>query len=107
MAEYSTGKDCFCIAPTGAGKSITFRLAPFIMDYLCGLRDAAYTHSIVIVIQPLHALMKEQARIVNESGASRIYVSEDFSDYDKMKTGAYNFIFAAPETATSDKFSDI
>ena len=57
IKSYASNKDCFCVAPTGSGKSLTFVLAPFIFDHKLERLD-----SIALIVQPLVALMKEQAK---------------------------------------------
>jgi len=48
----------FVSAPTGAGKSLTFELAPYASDCLNG--DQANSNSIVLVVVLLISLMKDQ-----------------------------------------------
>ena len=36
IEAYLSGKDVFVSAPTGAGKSLTFELAPYTFDHLFG-----------------------------------------------------------------------
>ena len=61
-----SGRDVFVSAPTGAGKSLTFELAPYTFDRLFG--DA-----IVLVIVPLISLMKDQVSDLNYRGIRASY----------------------------------
>eukprot|EP00731_Ephydatia_muelleri_P002345 Em0001g2345a len=54
------GNDVFLILPTGSGKSLCFSVLPFAFDYLYGR-----VGSIVIVVSPLIALMKDQVTALN------------------------------------------
>jgi len=58
VEAYLSGRDVFVSAPTGAGKSLTFKLAPYAFDCLNG--DHANSNSIVLVVVPLISLMKDQ-----------------------------------------------
>ena len=102
--SYANGQDCFCVAPTGAGKSLTFTMAPFVMDWLKGYRNQEYTNSVIVIIQPLVALMKEQARRLNKSGIQTVYMGSENVNYDDVCSGKFNVNIASPETATSDRF---
>ena len=56
IEAFLQGRDVFASAPTGAGKSLTFELAPYTFDRLLG-EDC---DAIVLVIVPLTSLMKDQ-----------------------------------------------
>ena len=53
------GKDVFGILPTGFGKSLCYSCLPGAFDYLLG-KDSG---SIVLVITPLLAIMKDQVHV--------------------------------------------
>ena len=57
IKSFMEGNDIFVILPTGSGKSLCFTVLPFAFDCLYQ-RDS----SIVIVVSPLIALMKDQVR---------------------------------------------
>ena len=59
-------------APTGAGKSLTFELAPYTFDHLFG-EDC---NTIVFVIVPLISLMKDQVSNLNSRGIRASYVGD-------------------------------
>ena len=63
-------------APTGAGKSLTFEVAPYTFDHLFG---EAY-NVIVFVTVPLTSLMKDQVSNLNSRGIRASYVGEDCSE---------------------------
>ena len=63
-------------APTGAGKSLTFELAPYTFDRLFG-EDC---YAIVLVIVPLMSLMKDQVSNLNSRGMRASFVGDDCSE---------------------------
>ena len=59
VEAYVGGRDVLMVAPTGSGKSLTFHIAPFVLDfYTHGERDLVDT--VCLVIFPLVSLMKDQ-----------------------------------------------
>ena len=76
IEAYLSGKDVFVSAPTGAGKSLTFELAPYTFDHLFG--EAC--NAIVFVIVPLISLMKDQVSNLNSRGIRASYVGDDCSE---------------------------
>ena len=100
---YASGKDCFCVAPTGSGKSLTFVLAPFIFDYKLGKLD-----SIALVVQPLVALMKEQVKKLNEISVPAIYLGdEEDVTCDKLIATKCKIIIGAPESLLQARFTSL
>lgn len=73
IEAYLSGRDVFVSAPTGAGKSLTFELAPYAFDYLLG-EDS---NAIVLVVVPLISLMKDQVSNLNSRGIPASYVGDD------------------------------
>ena len=76
IEAYLSGKDVFVSAPTGAGKSLTFELAPYTFDHLFG--EAC--NAIVFVIVPLISLMKDQVSNLNSRSIRASYVGDDCSE---------------------------
>ena len=66
LEAYLSGRDVFVSAPTGAGKSLTFELAPYAFDCL--------------VVVPLISLMKDQVSNLNSRGIPASYVGDDCSE---------------------------
>ena len=64
---YVSDRDVLMVAPTGSGKSLTFHIAPFVLEfYKRGERDLVDT--VCLVIFPLVSLMKDQVSILREKG---------------------------------------
>ena len=61
------GKDVFISLPTGYGKSLCFALLPYIFDTIRGVENK----SIVMVVSPLIALMKDQVATFAAKGKRR------------------------------------
>ena len=55
----SCGKDVFIDLPTGSGKSLSYFILSETFNELLGV-----THSVVIVVSPLIALMRKQVTVV-------------------------------------------
>ena len=58
IKSFMEGRDVFICLPTGSGKSLCFSVLPYAFDYL-----HKRVGSIVIVVSPLIALMKDQVSI--------------------------------------------
>lgn len=71
IETYASGKDCFCVAPTRSGKSLTFVLAPFIFDYKLQRQN-----SMALIVQPLVALMKEHVKKLNDISVPAVYLGD-------------------------------
>ena len=56
ITSFVRGEDVFGVLPTGFGKSLCYQCLPFIFD---GKRDDGLS-SVIIVITPLIAMMKDQ-----------------------------------------------
>lgn len=57
ILNFITGNDVFAVLPTELGKSLCYACLPGIFDKLYGSTD-----SVVIVLSPLLAIMKDQVR---------------------------------------------
>ena len=58
VKNFVGGKDIFLSVPTGGGKSLCYAILPWVFDALKHRNGS----SIVIVVSPLIALMKDQVR---------------------------------------------
>lgn len=58
VEEFVQGKDVFAVLPTGYGKSLCYGCLPLVFDRL--LKTSSDSRSIVVVVTPLTAIMKDQ-----------------------------------------------
>ena len=87
--------------PTGYGKSLCYGCLPGAFDHL----RRSKAKSIVVVISPLVALMKDQVNNFASKGLSAGYVSEDPSHEMKLGVlpGAYRLVFFSLEAVLNQK----
>ncbi|XP_028419193.1 uncharacterized protein LOC114544901, partial [Dendronephthya gigantea] len=94
VQAYLSNRDVFVSAPTGAGKSLAFELAPYAFEHLLGNKK-----SMVLVVVPLVSLMKDQVNNLVSRGIPASYVGDDCSE-DQL-TDILNFkariVFGSPE----------
>ena len=60
ITSFVRGEDVFAVLPTGYGKSLCYALLPLVFD---ALADHKAPSSIVIVVSPLLAIMKDQVSL--------------------------------------------
>ena len=63
---YTARRDVFFVSPTGSGKSLTFEVAPFVLDKQHN--RSGITSHMVLVVSPLVALMRMQTKELIERG---------------------------------------
>ena len=76
IVDFVSDRDVFVALPTGYGKSLWYGCLPGVYDLI-----RQFKGSIVIVVSPLLALMKDQVESFTKRGVSSAYVS---SDQDKQ-----------------------
>lgn len=100
-AEDRIYRDIFFTAPTGAGKSMTFQApARYIADKYGKL---------VIIIEPLKSLMKDQVDNLRRSYGNKVdFINSDVATpadrdriIDGIKNGKINILYVSPETLIS------
>jgi RecQ family ATP-dependent DNA helicase len=94
IAALQAGDDVLVRAATGSGKSLIYQLpAAMITD-----------RSVVVVISPLIALMRDQTIALERRGIAACYLASDHSDgdtADKLLRGEYRLVYMSPERATA------
>jgi ATP-dependent DNA helicase RecQ len=92
-------KDCLCILPTGAGKSLIYQYIAITSK-----------PGIVLVISPLLSLMKDQVDSLNKFGIDSMYCNssqdelEQMSALSKAVQGKIKILYVSPEKALSQYF---
>ena len=75
VKQFLSRNDVSVNLPTGSGKSLCYCLLPGDSDILRESKSVE-TQSIVIVVSPFIALMKDQVRQMTEKGVSTLYFGE-------------------------------
>ncbi|MGL5150648.1 MAG: DNA helicase RecQ [Clostridium sp.] len=95
------GRDCFCLMPTGAGKSVCYQIPALIFS------------GITLVISPLISLMKDQVDNLEEVGIRGAYINSTQS-IDEIRRilqeaslGIHKLIYIAPERLESRMFIEM
>ena len=93
--SFVTGHDVFGVLPTGDGKSPCYACLPFVFDHLL---QKSSGFSIVLVVSPLVALVKDQVRQISEHDF-------DFEYKTDMQVASYSAkgLRAAQVTGDSSK----
>jgi superfamily II DNA helicase RecQ len=94
VGDKDSGQDAFVVLPTGHGKSLCYACIPATFDTLCGVEK----RSIVVVVTPLIALMKDQVAIFTSKGVSATYVGCESEMEQAIMQGSYQLIFISPES---------
>ena len=97
ILSFVSGNDVFVSLPTGYGKSLCYAVLPRVFDLLRGVAN----RSVVIVVSPLIALMKDQVGTFSAKGIRAAYASdkEDSTGNTRrdIKKGEYQLVFVSPE----------
>ncbi|KAG8737341.1 hypothetical protein FRC10_008299 [Ceratobasidium sp. 414] len=86
-----TGNDTLTVAATGAGKSLTFVLAPFVLGW----------QSITWILSPLNVIEEQQVEIFNDWGVPTVCINANVdleSEKKKILNGDYQVVISSPET---------
>ena len=96
VEAYLSGRDVLMISPTGSGKSLTFHIAPFPIDFFKhGKRDDIQT--VCLVIFSLVSLMNDHVSSLREKGIKAVVVGPDSSETENKEAseGKYNLVFTS------------
>ena len=96
IGQFLKGRDVFVALPTGYGKSLCYYALPPVFDRVRGVTG----QSIVLVVSPLVALMKDQVTHCLSRGLTAGYISSDSSDTMKKEIleGKCQIVFISPES---------
>lgn len=113
-----TQKDVLAVLPTGYGKSLIYQIMPPLMDYMDSGQRPTQKKSIVLVVSPLNALIRDQVTKLKQSGLKACILKGDyvegeeeerkeeqeglaFSAIENLKE--FQLIFAHPEALVGNK----
>ena len=96
LRSFFQGKNVYFSAQTGCGKSLIFQAIPLIADQLL---DRSTATSIIIIISPLHSLMFDQVKYLNDVvgiNTAAIYKDQIEEVLKTIEEGSINIIYASP-----------
>ena len=85
-------QDCLCILPTGFGKSLILQLVPILVDRL-----EKVTHSCVLVVSPLNAIISDQIEKLKQRGVSVKLLKEDDQFVNQSIDNTVKFVYGHAE----------
>ena len=94
VQAFLDGHDVLVCLPAGSGKSLCYWILPGVFDRLRGLDS----YSIVVVVSPLKALMREQVEALKGRGSRTVCVGDPLHKelvHDEIQIGRYQFLFFA------------
>ena len=109
-------KDVVAVLPTGFGKSLVYQIMPPFADFMDSGFRPTETNSIVLVILPLNALIRDQVTKVRECGlkacilkADRVALDGEDDDGEQVSLSEplqnlknFQLIFAHPEALVDE-----
>lgn len=96
-----SGKSCFILMPTGAGKSLCFQIPALCLD------------GVAVVISPLIALMQDQVEGLKQAGVkaeainSSMSPAEVFAVKERLKNDELDLLYVSPERLLMPEFLEI
>jgi len=104
VTTFLLGRDVFLSLPTGYGKSFCYSCLPLVFDTI----NMKNSFSVIIVVSPLNALMKDQVNALSAKGVKAVHINENFDNFDedvktRVAAGFYCIIFISPELLLTDK----
>ena len=79
VKSFVSGKDVFVSLPTGYGKSFCYSCLPWVFD---ALNHKQTPYSMVVVVSPLIALMKDQLKVLTDKGIAAAQIQKKFDIED-------------------------
>lgn len=96
-----SGRDCFGVMPTGAGKSVCYQIPAVMLE------------GTAIVISPLISLMKDQVEALVQNGVRAACINssldeiESYEIYKSAAEGQFDILYVAPERLGTPRFTDL
>ena len=101
VTKFVSGKDVFVSLPTGSGKSLCYAVLPSVFDDLrCQVTD----HSMVIVVSPLIALIKDQIETFTRKGLTCLFADSTSDEVQhSVLAGECQLLYISPETLLANR----
>lgn len=96
-----SGKSCFVLMPTGAGKSLCFQIPALCLD------------GVAVVISPLIALMQDQVEGLKQAGVKAEAINSSmtpaavFAVKERLKNNELDLLYVSPERLLMPEFLEI
>ena len=103
LSEFLSGSDVFVNLPTGYGKSLMYQMAPLVANELSKQHSRFPNESIVVIISPLVALMKDQVSFLKSLNIRAEFVASNQveSVLKEVEVGKYRLVYTSPESMLS------
>lgn len=103
-AFFETSSHVFVNLPTGSGKSIIYQSLPLVADCLYGRPRGS---SVLVVISPLQALMKDQVDYLQNLSFPAVAIVDDLCEDEciiqMVLNGVYTHVYGSPECFMATK----
>jgi len=102
VLAFLKGRDVFVSLLTGSGKSLCYSILPWVFDLLW---KRATESSVVVVVSPLIALMKDQVESLQRKNFTAICISETTGNEElitEVHEGMYRVVFFGLERLLTD-----
>ena len=96
VLSFLSGRDVSVSLPTGYGKSLCYGCLPWVFNSL-----KERSTSVVVVVSPLIALMKDQVDIFTSRGLRCARAGECNNENDGIVNGEFELVFISPEAILS------
>lgn len=102
VVSFVSGRDVFVSLPTGSGKSLIYSVLPWTFD---SLRKCSQAESIVLVVSPLIAIMKDQVASLTQKGITAMHIVEEMKEetVEAVHEGRFQVLFFSPEILLTDE----
>ena len=99
VTAFMQGSDVFICLLTGSGKSLCYTILPAVYDALQNTKS-----SIVVVVSPLIALMKDQVHATKERGMRTVFVGDcDEEETANVCAGSYQLVYLSPKVLLTNE----
>ena len=104
VTTFILGRDVFLSLPTGYGKSLCYSCLPLVFDMI----KQKIAFSVIIVVSPLNALIKDQVNALSAKGILTVHINEGFNNCGEdvkagLVAGIYSIIYISPKLLLTDK----